>query len=137
MILVGYDDELGPCVFKTDPAGYFSGYKATSAGSKQTEANSFLEKKLKKKLTYSGDEAIQLAITCLSTVLSVDFKPSELEVGVVSNANNRKFQYVLKFFCSAFADIIFSLGNCLNKNWIVTYLLLLRRINLSAFWCPV
>lgn len=92
MILVGYDDELGPCVFKTDPAGYFSGYKATSAGSKQTEANSFLEKKLKKKLTYSGDEAIQLAITCLSTVLSVDFKPSELEVGVVSNANNRKFQ---------------------------------------------
>ncbi|CAB3366593.1 proteasome subunit alpha type-6-like [Cloeon dipterum] len=92
MILIGYDDELGPCVFKTDPAGYFSGYKATSAGSKQTEANSFLEKKLKKKLTYSGDEAIQLAITCLSTVLSVDFKPNEVEVGVVSTATNRKFQ---------------------------------------------
>ncbi|KAF4523266.1 hypothetical protein B566_EDAN006889 [Ephemera danica] len=91
MILIGYDDELGPCVYKTDPAGYYSGYKATSAGAKQTEANSFLEKKLKKKLNYAGDEAVQLAITCLSTVLSVDFKPTELEVGIVTQ-DDKKFR---------------------------------------------
>lgn len=91
MILIGYDDELGPCVYKTDPAGYYSGYKATSAGAKQTEANSFLEKKLKKKLNYTGDEAVQLAITCLSTVLSVDFKPTELEVGIVTQ-DDKKFR---------------------------------------------
>lgn len=42
---------------------------------------------MKKKQNYDHDEAIQLAITCLSTVLSVDFKPSELEVGVVSKDN--------------------------------------------------
>lgn len=32
----------------------------------------------------SGEEAIQLAISCLSTVLAVDFKASGIEIGVVS-----------------------------------------------------
>jgi len=84
MILIGYDEELGPQVFKTDPAGYYCGFKATAAGVKQLEANSFLEKKIKKKNELSESEAIELAITCLSTVLSVDFKAAEIEVGVVS-----------------------------------------------------
>jgi len=84
MIMIAFDDELGPCVYKTDPAGYFASYKACSVGTKQTEANSFLEKKFKKKSDLSKDEAIQTAINCLSTILSADFKPSEIEVAVVS-----------------------------------------------------
>jgi len=86
MILLAYDEEHGPQVFKADPAGYYCGYRATSVGVKQAEANSYLEKKFKKKQNYTDDEAIQLAITTLSTVLSADFKPSEIEVGVVSKA---------------------------------------------------
>lgn len=123
MIVIGVDEEYGPQVYKCDPAGYYCGFKATAAGVKQTEATSFLEKKVKKKLDWTfeqtvevNDEAawarlfaaslwpcsiaclrvvcrpdrfspfplLQTAVSCLSTVLSIDFKPSELEVGVIT-----------------------------------------------------
>lgn len=84
MMLIGFDEELGPCIYKTDPAGYYCGFRAIAVGVKQTEANSYLEKKLKKKIEYNEEEAVQLAIQCLSTVLAVDFKSSEIEIGVVS-----------------------------------------------------
>lgn len=86
MVLIAMDDELGPSVYKTDPAGYYCGYRAVSVGVKQTEANSYLEKKLKKKTDFNEEEAIQMAITCLSTVLAVDFKPTEIEIGIISKA---------------------------------------------------
>ncbi|XP_061891023.1 uncharacterized protein LOC133641148 isoform X2 [Entelurus aequoreus] len=84
MIVIGVDDESGPQVYKCDPAGYYCGFKATAAGVKQTEATSFLEKKVKKKLDWTFEQTIETGISCLSTVLSIDFKPSELEVGVVT-----------------------------------------------------
>ncbi|XP_044748301.1 proteasome subunit alpha type-6-like [Coccinella septempunctata] len=91
MVIIAYDDELGPCVMKTDPAGYYCGYKAVSVGAKQTEANSYLEKKLKKNKELKGDDVVQLAISCLSSVLSVDFKPTEIEIGIVTE-DQRKFR---------------------------------------------
>lgn len=87
MVLIAYDDENGACVYKTDPAGYYCGFRAISVGAKQTEANSYLEKKLKKRADLSEDDAIQLAISCLSTVLAVDFKTSEIEIGIVTKSD--------------------------------------------------
>ena len=48
LILIGIDDDLGPQVFKLDPAGYYVGFHATSAGQKQQESMNHLEKKWKK-----------------------------------------------------------------------------------------
>lgn len=83
--LISLDDENGPQLFKCDPAGYYVGYKATASGPKQQEAVNYLEKKLKNKDYADGswDEVVELGITALSTVLSVDFKKHEIEIGIV------------------------------------------------------
>uniref|UniRef100_A0A7S0WF39 Proteasome subunit alpha type n=1 Tax=Chlamydomonas leiostraca TaxID=1034604 RepID=A0A7S0WF39_9CHLO len=91
-ILIGIDEERGPQLFKVDPAGYYVGYKATSVGAKETEATTFLEKKIKAKPDMSYDEAVQTAITALQSVLSEEFKSGEIEVGVVRADQDRAFR---------------------------------------------
>ncbi|KZO94825.1 N-terminal nucleophile aminohydrolase [Calocera viscosa TUFC12733] len=94
MILIGVDPEYGPQCFKLDPAGYFVGFHATSAGQKQQEAMNFLEKRWKKLegepdvagLTLGRTEVIEMAIESISSVLATDFKPGEIEIGIVSTA---------------------------------------------------
>ena len=83
--LISLDDEVGPSLYKCDPAGYYVGYKATASGPKQQEALNHLEKKLKNKECAPGgwEEVVELGISTLSTVLSVDFKKCELEIGIV------------------------------------------------------
>lgn len=50
------------------------------------EAQNHLEKKLKKRTDYNGDETIQMAIATLANVLSMDFKANELQIGVVDKS---------------------------------------------------
>ena len=86
-MFVGIDEERGPSLYKNDPAGYFVGYKATSAGAKEQEAINFLEKKVKGKdagNTFTEQETVRTAIACLQTVLGEDLKARELEVGIVT-----------------------------------------------------
>jgi len=61
MILIGYDDERGPQLFKCDPAGYYVGCKATAAGAKKQEALNHLEKKLKKDPQLGTEETIEVS----------------------------------------------------------------------------
>ena len=84
-ILISLDGEYGPQLYKCDPAGYYVGYKATAAGPKQQEVLNHMEKKLKNKDCADGswEDVVELGISALSTVMSVDFKKTELEVGVV------------------------------------------------------
>lgn len=83
MTLISVDDEFGPQLFKCDPAGYYVGYKATASGPKQQEATNYLEKKLKKdNAVDTWTQTVELAINTLSTVLSVDLKATEIEIGI-------------------------------------------------------
>lgn len=83
--LISLDSEYGPQLYKCDPAGYYTGYKGTASGPKQQEAFNHLEKKLKNKDCADGnwEKVVELGITTLSSVLSVDFKKGELEIGIV------------------------------------------------------
>lgn len=91
-IFVSIDDEKGPCIYRFDPAGWFAGYKACAVGAKEQEATNALEKVVKKKekdgiMNLTEEETIQTAIATLQSVLSVDFKPSDIEVGVITSEN--------------------------------------------------
>merc|ERR1719174_3062850 len=84
IIMFSIDDEKGPSLFQIDPAGYYAGYKACAAGAKESEAQNALEKIVKKKQALPEAETIQQAITCLQTVMGMDFKDTDIEVGIVS-----------------------------------------------------
>ncbi|KAG1715687.1 hypothetical protein ID866_1491 [Astraeus odoratus] len=99
MILIGIDPDHGPQCFKLDPAGYFVGFHATAAGQKQQEAMNHLEKKWKKLDNGRGADdpadagrklghadVIEIAIEAMSTVHATDYKPGEIEIGIVSTA---------------------------------------------------
>lgn len=93
LIVMGMDEEEGPCLYKCDPAGHYIGYKACAAGFKEQEALNFLQNKLKKaeqgekekeKVELGESDTIQTAIAALQNVLQSDFKAEEIEVAVVS-----------------------------------------------------
>lgn len=91
MVLIGIDTERGPQVFKLDPAGYYVGFRATAAGTKQQECNNHLEKAFKKEPKLGYQDTVELAITTLSTVTSTEYKANEIEIGVVT-AESPKFR---------------------------------------------
>jgi 20S proteasome subunit alpha 1 len=87
-MLCGIDEELGPQLYKVDPAGLSLGYKATAAGAKEQEAVNFIEKLWKKADgKFTRDQAIQAAIECLQQVTSQEFKATDIEVGIVTTDN--------------------------------------------------
>lgn len=92
LIVMGMDEEEGPCLFKCDPAGHYVGYRACAAGMKEQEALNFLQNKFKVKegeeqVSLDENDTVQTAIAALQNVLSADFKPEEIEVAVVSKSN--------------------------------------------------
>lgn len=90
-------------------------------GVKQTEASSYLEKKYKKKQNYTHDEVIQLAITTLSHILTADFKPSDIEIGVVSK-EQAAFRYLLFFWSILYFLMVFLICRILSETEIDKHL---------------
>ncbi|EER06821.1 proteasome subunit alpha1, putative [Perkinsus marinus ATCC 50983] len=94
-LFFGIDDEFGPQLLKVDPAGHYVGCKAAAAGTKEQEATNALEKIVRKRMDTGvpegsdETETVEEAIAALQTVLSMDFKPSDIEVCVMSTQNTR------------------------------------------------
>lgn len=85
VMLMAVDDELGPQLWRVDPAGVCMGYKAAAAGVKEQEAVNNLEKKIKAAGGLgSRDEVTRKAVDTLQAVLGEDFKARDLEVAVVT-----------------------------------------------------
>ncbi|SCU84560.1 LAFA_0D10638g1_1 [Lachancea sp. 'fantastica'] len=87
LTFVSVDEELGPSIYKCDPAGYYVAYKATATGPKQQELTSALEKFFKKrKVDYveedSYEKVVELGITQMIDALGTDFGKNDLEIGV-------------------------------------------------------
>jgi 20S proteasome subunit alpha 1 len=79
------DSELGPQLYRCDPAGHYLGYLACAAGFKEQEANNFLEKRIKSHPTgMTQKEAIETALLALQTVVGCDLKPTDLEMAVMT-----------------------------------------------------
>ncbi|TPP63919.1 Proteasome endopeptidase complex [Fasciola gigantica] len=85
MLAISYDDENGkPQLYKVDPSGFVAGHHAVAVGDKQVPAMTFLEKEMRKRDKYNLEESIEIAVRCLSHIHSMEFKASELEIGIVS-----------------------------------------------------
>lgn len=82
-IIAAVDDEMGPQIFKVDPAGHYFPYFATAAGAKESEAVSFLEKRVAHVASYDVNETVRCAIAALQSVLNADFKASAIEAIVI------------------------------------------------------
>lgn len=89
LTFVSVDEELGPSIYKTDPAGYYVGYKATATGPKQQEITTNLENHFKKsKIDHINEESwekvVEFAITHMIDALGTEFSKNDLEVGVAT-----------------------------------------------------
>lgn len=87
LTFISFDEELGPSIYKCDPAGYYVGYKATATGPKQQEITTNLENFFKKtKTDYLNEDGwekvVEFGITHLIDSLSTEFTKNDLEVGV-------------------------------------------------------
>ncbi|CAH8609367.1 unnamed protein product [Dicrocoelium dendriticum] len=88
MLAISFDlEHQKPMLYKVDPSGFVAGHKAVAVGDKQVPAMTFLEKELRKKENYNLEEAIEIALKCLSHIHSMEFKATEIEIGVVSKAD--------------------------------------------------
>ena len=115
LLFLGWEEGEGgvcaPQLYKVDPAGYCIGYRACAAGAKDSEAQNWLEKQLREKqeaqtaertaagtaesdrtqllvdVALSDDEVMTLGIGALQSVVSSELRPSDVEVALVSKAD--------------------------------------------------
>ncbi|EGT58910.1 hypothetical protein CAEBREN_11319 [Caenorhabditis brenneri] len=90
LLLISFDDEEGPQVFRVDPAGCFRGMNAVALGTKQGPATTCFEKKIKKKEQWESTHPVKIAIEALQTSLGIDVRANDIEVVAVTKDTVQK-----------------------------------------------
>ncbi|MEM0021868.1 MAG: archaeal proteasome endopeptidase complex subunit alpha [Fervidicoccaceae archaeon] len=80
-LLIGGVDSSGPQLFKTDPAGQYFGYYATSIGRGESTIEEKLEKSYKQDM--SLEDAILLSIRVLKESSDQELKAINFDIGVI------------------------------------------------------
>ncbi|CAJ0587161.1 unnamed protein product, partial [Mesorhabditis spiculigera] len=80
MLMISFDDEDGPQVYRVDPAGYYRNMKGAGLGVKGNAIKLALEKRMKKQSDYDHNGAIQCALETLQESLGNDVRASDIEV---------------------------------------------------------
>jgi proteasome alpha subunit len=80
-IIFGGVDKTGPRVFTTDPSGSYRGYKAVAVGIGRETVEGVLNEEYREDL--SLDEALKLAIKCLTRALEARGEPKRIKISFV------------------------------------------------------
>jgi proteasome alpha subunit len=82
-IIFGGVDKTGSRVFSTDPSGSYRGYKAVAVGIGRETVEGMLKEEYREDLNL--DEAIKLAVKCLTRALEVRGEPKRIKISVISS----------------------------------------------------
>jgi proteasome alpha subunit len=80
-IIFGGVDKTGSKVFSTDPSGSYRGYKAVAVGIGRETVESILKEEYRDNLTL--DEAVKLAVKCLTRALEARGEPKRIKITVI------------------------------------------------------
>lgn len=85
-IIFGFEPSVNDfALFRVEPSGVLSGYRAVACGVKEVEAMSALEKKM---TALDGeDQVAEFVVSTLQTVVGVDFEAKEIQVAVMTREN--------------------------------------------------
>lgn len=85
-IVFGYDDSTEEfSLYKVDPSGFCCAYRALSAGVKETDGTSYLEKKMGD--FEDSEKTVEFVLRSLQEVCNTDFEPSGVEVVLLTKSD--------------------------------------------------
>lgn len=96
LMFCSVDEEMGPSLYKCDPAGYYFSSLASATGPKQQEISTRFEKLHRKSKNLKGlakgswQQVVEVGIVELSNVLGADFRKNDLEIGIATNEGFRQ-----------------------------------------------
>jgi proteasome alpha subunit len=86
-IIFGGIDKTGSRVFSTDPSGSYRGYKAVAVGIGRETVEDILKEEYREDL--SLDEAVKLAVKCLTQALVARGEPKRIKITIVSSETKK------------------------------------------------